>query len=85
MAQELGREPVLARWLLRLAMLAVGLLVWWAHVTEIEQLTRAPGSNGSGTTPGRVLRGSRRAGHMGVDRVTAQNIKIVMVLDCVVG
>jgi large subunit ribosomal protein L3 len=40
---------------------------------------RAPGSNGSGTTPGRVLRGSRRAGHMGVDRVTAQNIKIVMV------
>jgi multidrug efflux pump subunit AcrA (membrane-fusion protein) len=42
MAQELGREPVLARWLLRLAMLAVGLLVWWAHVTEIEQLTRAP-------------------------------------------
>ena len=41
MAQELGREPVLARWLLRLAMLAGGLLVWWAHVTEIEQLTRA--------------------------------------------
>ncbi len=40
---------------------------------------RAPGSNGSGTTPGRVLRGSRRSGHMGVDRVTAQNIKIVMV------
>jgi len=40
---------------------------------------RAPGSNGSGTTPGRVLRGSRRAGHMGVDRVTAQNIKVVMV------
>jgi len=40
---------------------------------------RAPGSNGSGTTPGRVLRGSRRAGHMGVDRVTAQNIKVVLV------
>jgi len=40
---------------------------------------RAPGSNGSGTTPGRVYRGSRRAGHMGSDRVTAQNLKIVMV------
>jgi large subunit ribosomal protein L3 len=40
---------------------------------------RAPGSNSSGTTPGRVYRGSRRAGHMGTDRVTAQNLKIVMV------
>src|SRR5574341_20431 len=40
---------------------------------------RAPGSNSSGTTPGRVYRGSRRAGHMGVDRVTAQNLKVVMV------
>ncbi len=40
---------------------------------------RAPGSNGSGTTPGRVYHGSRRAGHMGSDRVTAQNLKVVMV------
>ncbi len=40
---------------------------------------RAPGSRGSGTTPGRVYKGSRGAGHMGVDRVTAQNIKVVMV------
>jgi large subunit ribosomal protein L3 len=40
---------------------------------------RAPGSNSSGTTPGRVYRGSRRAGHMGRDRVTAQNLKIVIV------
>ncbi len=40
---------------------------------------RAPGSNGSGTTPGRVYRGSRRAGHMGADQVTVQNIKVVMV------
>ena len=40
---------------------------------------RAPGSRGSGTTPGRVLKGARGAGHMGVDRVTAQNIKVVMV------
>lgn len=40
---------------------------------------RAPGSNSSGTTPGRVYRGSRRAGHMGTDRVTSQNLKIVIV------
>lgn len=38
---------------------------------------RAPGSRGAGTTPGRVYKGARGAGHMGVDRVTAQNIKIV--------
>ncbi len=40
---------------------------------------RAPGSNGSGTTPGRVYKGSRRPGHMGSDRVTVQSLKIVLV------
>jgi large subunit ribosomal protein L3 len=40
---------------------------------------RAPGSSGSGTTPGRVYRGKRRAGHMGSDRVTAQNLKVMLV------
>jgi len=40
---------------------------------------RAPGSRGSGTTPGRVYKGSRGAGHMGRDRVTAQNLKVVLV------
>jgi large subunit ribosomal protein L3 len=40
---------------------------------------RAPGSNSSGTTPGRVYRGSRRAGHMGHERVTAQGLKVVLV------
>ncbi len=40
---------------------------------------RAPGSRGSGTTPGRVLKGARSAGHMGSDRVTTQALKIVMV------
>lgn len=40
---------------------------------------RAPGSRGSGTTPGRVYKGSRGAGHMGMDRVTTQNLKIVLV------
>ncbi len=40
---------------------------------------RAPGSRSSGTTPGRVYRGSRGPGHMGDDRVTAQNLKVVLV------
>ena len=40
---------------------------------------RAPGSNSSGTTPGRVYRGSRRPGHMGTERITAQNLKVVLV------
>jgi large subunit ribosomal protein L3 len=40
---------------------------------------RAPGSRGSGTTPGRVYKGARSTGHMGVDRVTTQNLKVVLV------
>ncbi len=40
---------------------------------------RAPGSSSSTTTPGRVYRGSRRAGHMGNERVTAQGLKVVLV------
>ncbi|MDT8897729.1 MAG: 50S ribosomal protein L3 [Thermanaerothrix sp.] len=40
---------------------------------------RAPGSRSSGTTPGRVYKGSRGPGHMGNQRVTAQNLKVVLV------
>ncbi len=40
---------------------------------------RAPGSIGSGTTPGRVFRGLRMASHMGDNRVTARNIEILKV------
>jgi len=40
---------------------------------------RAPGSRSSGTTPGRVYKGSRGPGHMGMDRITAQNLKVVLV------
>lgn len=40
---------------------------------------RAPGSNSSGTTPGRVYKGSRRPGHMGDERVTAQSLKVMLV------
>ena len=38
---------------------------------------RAPGSIGSGTTPGRVLKGLRMAGHMGHERVTVKNLEVV--------
>lgn len=38
---------------------------------------RAPGSIGATTTPGRVLKGLRMAGHMGNVRVTEQHLKVV--------
>lgn len=38
---------------------------------------RAPGSIGATTTPGRVLKGTRMAGRMGGERVTARNLKVV--------
>ncbi len=41
--------------------------------------TRAPGSSASATTPGRVRKGTRRSGHMGSDRVTTQNLEVVVV------
>lgn len=41
--------------------------------------TRAPGSRGSTTTPGRVFKGSRGPGHMGSLRVTAQNLRVELV------
>ena len=40
---------------------------------------RAPGSRGSGTTPGRVYKGARGPGHMGDDRVTSSNLKIAII------
>ncbi|MDP2726333.1 MAG: 50S ribosomal protein L3 [Dehalococcoidia bacterium] len=40
---------------------------------------RAPGSIGSGTTPGRVIKGLRMAGHMGNHRVTVRNLEVVQV------
>jgi len=40
---------------------------------------RAPGSIGAGTTPGRVIKGKRMAGHMGQQRLTSQNIDVVLV------
>jgi large subunit ribosomal protein L3 len=38
---------------------------------------RAPGSSGSTTTPGRVLKGTKKAGQMGNARVTVQSLEVV--------
>jgi large subunit ribosomal protein L3 len=38
---------------------------------------RAPGSIGSGTTPGRVYKGQKMAGHMGDAQVTVKNLKVI--------
>ena len=40
---------------------------------------RHPGSNGPGSTPGRVYRGKRMGGHMGNTRVTITNLQVVKV------
>jgi large subunit ribosomal protein L3 len=40
---------------------------------------RHPGSIGAGTTPGRVYKGKRMAGHKGVDQVTIKNMTVVEV------
>lgn len=40
---------------------------------------RAPGSIGGSTYPGRVLKGMRMAGHMGVQSATAQRLEVVRV------
>jgi len=38
---------------------------------------RAPGSIGAGTTPGRVVKGLRMAGHMGDELITTQNLEVI--------
>ncbi|HZT09323.1 MAG TPA: 50S ribosomal protein L3 [Chloroflexota bacterium] len=40
---------------------------------------RALGSSGAGTTPGRVLKGTRMAGHMGSARVTVKNLEVLAI------
>ena len=39
---------------------------------------RAPGSIGAGTSPGRVIKGHKMAGHMGNGRVTVRNLEVVL-------
>ena len=40
---------------------------------------RRPGSMGSTSTPGRVFKGKKLPGHMGVQKITIQNLEIVKV------
>ncbi|HSR49050.1 MAG TPA: 50S ribosomal protein L3 [Anaerolineales bacterium] len=40
---------------------------------------RAPGSRAATSTPGRVFKGSRGAGHMGSVQITSQNLRIQLV------
>ena len=40
---------------------------------------RGPGSIGAHTDPGRVFKGKRMAGHMGVDRITVRNLTVIKV------
>ncbi len=41
---------------------------------------RAPGSSGSNTYPGRVFKGKKFPGHLGVERVTVQHLEVVQVI-----
>ncbi len=41
--------------------------------------TRAPGSVGQNKYPGRTFKGKRMAGHMGSERVTTENLEVVVV------
>jgi large subunit ribosomal protein L3 len=40
---------------------------------------RAPGSIGAGTSPGRVLKGKKMAGHMGNRKITTRGLQIVSI------
>jgi large subunit ribosomal protein L3 len=40
---------------------------------------RTSGSIAAGTTPGKIHKGKHMAGHMGVERVTSQNLAVVLV------
>lgn len=40
---------------------------------------RAPGAISAGSTPGRVFKGKRMPGRMGTERVTVQNLEVVLV------
>ena len=49
------------------------------RATHGSMFHRAPGSIGASAYPSRVIKGTRMAGHMGVERHTIRNLKIVQV------
>jgi large subunit ribosomal protein L3 len=57
-----------------------GVKLWHWHggpKTRGSTSHRRMGSTGSSTTPGRVWKGHHQAGHMGADKVTIQNLKVI--------
>jgi large subunit ribosomal protein L3 len=49
------------------------------RATHGSMFHRAPGSIGASSYPSRVVKGMRMGGHMGADRVTVRNVKILRV------
>jgi len=49
------------------------------RATHGSMFHRAPGSIGASSYPSRVVKGMRMAGHMGMDRVTVRNLKVLRV------
>jgi len=49
------------------------------RATHGSMFHRAPGSIGASSFPSRVVRGMRMGGHMGADRVTVRNVKVLRV------
>jgi large subunit ribosomal protein L3 len=49
------------------------------RATHGSMFHRAPGSIGASAYPSRVIKGTRMAGHMGVERKTVKNLRIVKV------
>ena len=49
------------------------------RATHGSMFHRAPGSIGASSFPSRVVKGMRMAGHMGSDRVTVRNLKVLRV------
>ncbi len=55
---------------------------WGTHrgpMTHGSGYHRGPGSMGACSTPSRVMKGKRLAGHLGVEKVTVQNLAIVKI------
>ncbi len=49
------------------------------QATHGSMFHRAPGSIGASSYPSRVVKGMRMGGHMGVDRVTVRNLKVLRI------
>lgn len=55
---------------------------WGNHrgpMTHGSHYHRGPGSLGACSTPSRVMKGKKLAGHLGVDKVTVQNLEIIKI------